>query len=96
MAKTKRQLVLVRTYGAGVHVGRLVSQEGQQVELADARRLWRWRGANTLHEVAVKGVAQEWTRLSEPIESITLFSALELLPVSAAAEPSLTTSRWGT
>jgi hypothetical protein len=34
--------VIVRAYGSGVHFGTLVAQDGQQVELALARRLWRW------------------------------------------------------
>lgn len=93
-AKRKQELVVVRTYGAGVHIGRLVSHDGQTAELADARRLWRWRGANTLNEVAVKGVAQDYTRLSEPVPSIRLASVLEIIPVSSAAEKSLTESRW--
>lgn len=92
--KKATQLVVVRTYGAGVHIGKLVSQDGQTVVLDDARRLWRWRGANTLHEVAQKGVATEYTRLSDPVPTITLVSALEIIPVSGAAKESLTTSRW--
>lgn len=95
--QTKKQspLVVVRTYGAGVHVGRLASQKGQEVTLTDARRLWRWRGANTLHEVAAKGVSTtEYTRISEPVPTITLLSALEVLPVSTAAAASLSESRW--
>lgn len=95
--KTKKAgpLVVVRTYGAGVHVGRLVSRRGQDVELADARRLWRWRGANTLHEVALHGVAQEHTRLSEPVSSIHLPTTVEVIAVAKEAVESLTTSRWG-
>ena len=92
--KTEAQLVVVRTYGAGVHVGRLESQDGQTVVLADARRLWRWRGANTLHEVSQKGVATDYTRLSDPVPTITLVSALEIIPVAEAAARSLTESRW--
>lgn len=93
-AKAKTKLVVVRTYGAGVHVGELVSRDGQDVTLRNARRLWRWRGANTLNEVALKGVSSEHTRLSEPVETIDLPTTLEVLPVSPAAVESLTTSRW--
>ena len=57
MAKAKAaRVVLVRTYSAGVHVGTLVSREGRDVVLADARRIWSWRGANTLHEISLRGV----------------------------------------
>lgn len=87
-------LVVVRTYGAGVHIGELVSHDGQVVVLRNARRLWRWRGANTLHEVANRGVSPEYTRLSEVVESITLTTATEIIPATEAARASLTTSRW--
>lgn len=93
-ATKAKRLVVVRTYGAGVHVGRLESQSGQEVVLSDARRLWRWRGANTLNEVAAKGVSQDYTRLSEPVPSIALLSGLEIIDVADAAAPSLTVSRW--
>lgn len=94
--KTKKaaQLVVVRTYGAGVHIGELVSVKGQEVVLTNARRLWRWRGANTLHEISRSGVSQDYTRLSEPVERISLLSALEVIPVAATASASLTSSRW--
>lgn len=88
-------LVVVRTYSAGVHVGRVVARTDATITLADARRLWRWRGANTLHEVALRGVAQEYTRLSEPVPTIDLAEWIEVLPVQAAATESLTSSRWG-
>ncbi len=91
--KKTSKLVVVRTYGAGVHVGRLVSLKGQTAELTNARRLWRWRGANTLNEVALHGVDTEYTRLSEPVQSITLTSVLEVIPASKSAGPSLTPSR---
>jgi len=91
---TKRPLVIVRTYSAGVHVGELVSRKGIEVTLANARRLWRWRGANTLNEVALRGAAQEFTRLSEPVPSIDLTQAIEVIPVEPPAVASLTTSRW--
>lgn len=87
-------LVLVRTYGAGVHVGLLARIDGQEVELLDARRLWRWQGANTLHEAALRGVSTGFTRLSEPVPQLVLLSAIEVLPIAEGAAKSLTTSRW--
>lgn len=93
-ATSKLPLVVVRTYSAGVHIGELVARAGQEITLANARRLWRWRGANTLNEVALHGVAQEYTRLSEPVPSITLTQAIEVIQAASEAVSSLTTSRW--
>lgn len=88
-------LVLIRTFSAGVHVGRLKARNGREVDLVDARRVWRWKGANTLHELSQHGCDEEYTRVSEPVPTITLLEAIEILPVSIKAQPSLTKSRWG-
>lgn len=90
-----KNLVIIRTYSAGVHVGVLQSQEGTVVKLTNARRIWRWRGANTLNELALRGAAMEYTRISEPVESITLTEAIEIIPVALDATTNLLTSRWG-
>jgi hypothetical protein len=92
-AKGLCPLVVVRTYGAGVHVGYLARTDGQEVELLEARRLWRWYGANTLNEVAEDGVSGA-VRLSKPSRHLRLSSVIETLPVSDKAAPSLTESRW--
>lgn len=88
------QLVVVRTAFAGVHVGWAARFEGQEIELLEARRIWRWSGgANTLHEMSREGIAKE-SRVSEPVRQIVLTSVIEILPVEDAAKESLTTSRW--
>lgn len=92
--KSKRQYVVVRTHSAGVHVGELVERKGSELTLANASRLWRWRGANSLHEVALRGVAQEWTRISEQVPSIVLTGAIEIIAASPTARANLTIPRW--
>lgn len=86
--------VIVRTYSAGVHVGTLASHNGTIVVLTDTSRIWRWRGANTLHELALHGPAEEWTRISERVPQITLTEAIELIPVQPEAEGAFA-PRWG-
>lgn len=90
------KVVVVRTQSAGVHVGRLTSRHGSTVVLRDAVRVWRWRGANTLHELALRGAAEEWTRISEPVDRITLLGAIEIIPATTTAAVNLHRSRWGT
>ena len=86
-------LTLVRTFGEGVHIGLLSHRIGMEAELLDCRRLWR--GANTLNEVCLRGVdMKSFTRLSEPVPSVTLTTVTGVYPVSEAARVSLTTSRW--
>jgi hypothetical protein len=86
--------VLVRTYSAGVHFGTLVSISGTSCVLSGARRIWRWRGANTLHEMSLSGVDNVYSRVSEPVSEIALTEAIEVIPVTEAADSNLSMSRW--
>jgi hypothetical protein len=88
-------VVLVRTIGAGVHVGELLEQNGQVVKLADAHRIWRWRGANTLSELSRVGAStKDHTRISERVTEITLLTAIEVIPCTPDAAANLRTPRW--
>lgn len=57
MAK-KMKYVIARSRDAGVCAGYLKSQskDGKQVVLVDSRRLWYWKGAASLHQLANEGV----------------------------------------
>jgi hypothetical protein len=68
---------------------------GTCVVLRDARRLWRWREAQTLHEVSLHGVAQEFSRISEAVPVICLTQAIEVIPCTTKARKNLEVSRWG-
>ena len=83
------EYVLVRTYSAGVHIGTLKEMAGTEVVLLDSSRIWRWKGANTLDEVATKGVAKEYTRISKPSQLKKLTQAIEILLVSEDAKKTL-------
>lgn len=88
------KVVLVRAYGAGVHVGVLMGRSGKVAQLSDSHRIWRWRGANTLSEASQKGISQDYSRVSEKVPEIVLSDVIEIMPVSDAAKASLTTPRW--
>ena len=96
VSKKTPKIVLIRTYSAGVHVGELISREGKEVTLKDAHRVWRWRGANTLTELAAKGASTtEYTRISErsPGE-IVLTEVIEIIDVTPDAAVNLRSPRW--
>ena len=76
---------LVRTYSAGVHFGEVVSQEGKVVVLKNARRLWSWKGAASLNQVALDGVDVSGSKITLAVPMITLTEAIELIPMSLAA-----------
>ena len=74
----------MRTLSAGVHVGILESPwtTDGPVTLKNARRIWRWKGANTLNEIATSGIDRKnETRISNPAPLIQIIP-IEVIPVS--------------
>lgn len=88
------KFVVVRTYSAGVHCGFLRCIHETSGELTEARRIHRWRGANTLHEISLTGVDKDYSRISEPVEHILLTQIIEVIPTTEEAENNLRRSRW--
>ena len=75
--------VLVRTYSAVVHFGRIVKRAGKEVTLRDARRVWSWKGANTLNELVEHGAAAG-SKISQPTAKILLTEAIEIISMTSA------------
>mgnify|MGYP001566038632 CR=1 FL=1 len=86
----KNRYVIVRTYSAGAFAGNLVSRTGQEVVLADARRLWYWAGAASLSQLAVDGTSQpESCKFPVAVPRHELMQAIEVLDVTPTAEASI-------
>lgn len=79
---------IVRTYASGVHFGMVTAQHGRQVELQNARRLWRWDAKDhgiSLSEVANHGGTGGRHRFCETVEAMTILDALEIIPATSDA-----------
>lgn len=74
--------ILVRTQSAGVHYGTLISKNGQETILSNARRLWSWNGAMSLSEIAAKGLDIKNSKISEVVEEIELPTTIERIAIS--------------
>ena len=86
----KKKNVIVRTYSAGVFAGTLVSRDGKEVQLANARRLWYWAGAASLSQLAVSGTSKPRDcKFPVAVPSVTLTEAIEILDVTPEAETSI-------
>jgi hypothetical protein len=90
-----QEYVVIRTIHAGVHVGELAERRGTEVDLANARRIWSWKGAKTLHEIALHGVA-DGSRVSEPVPTITVLEVIEVIPCTDEARANLKAAKWAT
>lgn len=85
-----KDYVIVRTYSAGVHAGNLVSRDGKEVVLKNARRIWHWRGAASLSQLAVDGTsAPKECKFPCEVPEITLTEAIEIIPCTEKAEKSI-------
>lgn len=83
----KARYVIVRTYSAGVFAGVLVGRKGQEVVMKDARRLWYWKGAASLSQLALDGVKYpNECKFPAPVPRVELTQAIEILDVSKQAE----------
>ena len=78
-------IVLVRTYSAGVHFGTLKSRDGTEVTLTNARRLWSWSGACSLSQVAVDGVDLANSKISVAVPEILLTQVIEIITMATNA-----------
>ena len=81
---------IVRCNRAGVFYGEIVSRNGQEVEMKDARNIWYWDGAATVMQLAAEGVSKPKTcKFSVPVESLVLLEVIQIIPCTDKAVESL-------
>lgn len=81
---------IVRTQSAGVFAGYIENQDGQEVTLLKARRLWYWSGAFSLSQLAIDGTSKpQECKFPEEVSKIFLTQAIETLDVTAKAKKSI-------
>lgn len=82
--------VIVRTYSAGCFAGELLARTGKEVTLRNARRLWYWKGAATLSQLAVEGTSRPTEcKFPEAVPEIDLTEAIEVIKATPAARTSI-------
>jgi len=88
--KIAKDYVIVRCYSAGVFAGELIQQNGKDVVLKNARRLWFWDGAATLSQLAMEGVSKpENCKFPIEVSQVILTEAIEILSCTEAARESI-------
>lgn len=88
------KIKVVRSYAAGVFFGELVSEKhevsGLVVEMKNARRIWYWKGAASLSQLAQSGVTcPDECKFPEIVDSVKLMNVVEILDVTDTALKSL-------
>lgn len=90
MNKQEKKYVIVRTYSAGVFAGYLECRKGREVVMTKARRLWYWKGAASLSQMAMEGVkCPDECKFPCEVERVELLEAIEILDVTEAARISI-------
>ena len=89
-SKIDSEYVIVRTYSAGVFFGKIKERNGKEGTVVDARRLWYWKGAASLSQMALEGVScPRECKFPEAVPEVTLTEIIEILPCTAEAIKSL-------
>ncbi len=84
----KSRLCIVRTYSAGVFAGHIYSKskDGKHVVLKNAIRLWYWKGAASLSQLAMEGVkTPAECKFAVPVDAVELTEVIEIIPCSDKA-----------
>ena len=89
MKKGKKYQV-VRTYSAGVFAGYIESRKGQEVVMRGARRLWYWKGASSLSQLAREGVkCPDECKFPCEVDRVELLQVIEILDCTEEARKSI-------
>lgn len=81
---------IVRTYSAGVFAGVVKSRKGKEVVMTKVRRLWYWKGAASLSQLAMQGVSRPGEcKFPCEVPSVLLTEAVEITPCTPAARTSI-------
>ncbi len=84
--KYTKDWMIVRTYAAGVFFCKIKERTGTEASLIDSRRIWSWKGAYELTDLAVNGPAfPDECKLSVTIPCREIMRIEEILPVSEKA-----------
>ena len=85
------KVVLVRDDKAGVHVGTLAAFDSpsKSVTLKNARKVWYWNGAASVHGIAVNGLDQKTSKVCPTVDVVTSFAVVEVVLCTAKGAESV-------
>lgn len=82
--------VIVRGDKSGVFYGTLVAKEGTEVKLVNCRRLWHWKGAASISQLAVDGTTSpDACKFTVSVSEIIITDVVEIIPCTVEAVKSI-------
>lgn len=88
--------VIVRSRDAGVQFGYLISYQGGEVHLRDARQMWSWKAAKggTLLDCATHGVDAKNSKFSGPVSRCIVIGACAIIDCTPECVTSIGSVKW--
>jgi hypothetical protein len=84
--------VIVRADRAGVFFGQLVKKEGSEVTLNNCRKLYYWKNAAAVEQLALDGVREDTKnecKFTVTVNNVTINNYIQIIPCSEKAILSL-------
>lgn len=85
-----KQYYIIRCEQAGVFYAQIKERRGDEADIVNARRLWYWKGAASLSQLAVDGVkSPDECKFTVTVPQMTVLGVCEIIPCSDKAKESI-------
>ena len=85
---------IIRTEKAGVFFAEIKEKNGNELVLANARRLWYWSGAASLSQLATDGASRpNDCKFTVVVDEMTINNWIEIIPCTEKAIESINAVR---
>jgi hypothetical protein len=71
--------VIVRCVYSGVFFGTLLSQKGQEVELGNFRKIYYWKDAYTIEDIATNGINRKKSKVTVVVKNGIVTDATQII-----------------
>lgn len=84
------QFYIIRAAEAGVFFGRIKERNGNEITLTECRRIWYWKGAASISQLAVEGVSDpRLSKFTVTVPEMTVQGVIEIIPCTDKAVASI-------
>lgn len=81
----KKQKYIIRTDRAGVFYGEIKERRGDEADLINVRRIYRWAGATETLQLAKDGAQKDGTKMTVQVDEMTVLGILQINPCTEKA-----------
>ena len=82
--------VIIRAEKAGVFFGELISRVGNEVKMANCRRIWYWDGAASLSQLSTEGTKKPGNcKFTVIVPEMEILGVVEIIPCTEIAITSI-------